>query len=54
MSCRAEAKLFRKCKSLGVDVARQINEQLGGGSYQNAGPANGDSMQEGEVIHFSQ
>lgn len=42
-------------KSLGVDVARQINEQLGGGAYQNADPVSGgNTMQEGEVVHFSQ
>lgn len=41
-------------KSLGIDVARQISEQLGGGSYQNTEPSTGNGMQEGEVMHFSQ
>ncbi len=41
-------------KSLGIDVAKQINEQLGGGAYQNTNPTSGNTMQEGEVIHFSQ
>jgi len=43
-------------KSLGIDVARQIDEQLGGGgAYQNADPASGgNAMQEGDVVHFSQ
>lgn len=41
-------------KSLGIDVARQISEQLGGGAYENASPATGNTMQEGEVIHFRQ
>ena len=41
-------------KSLGIDVARQINEQLNGGAYQNADPVTGNTMQEGEVVHFSQ
>ncbi|MGZ4997874.1 MAG: hypothetical protein ACXWEV_05155 [Methylobacter sp.] len=41
-------------KSLGIDVARQINEQLGGGAYQHTSPTAGNMMQEGEVMHFSQ
>jgi curli biogenesis system outer membrane secretion channel CsgG len=42
-------------KSLGIDVARQINEQLGsGGTYPTADSPNGSRMQEGEVMHFSQ
>ncbi|MDI1229590.1 MAG: penicillin-binding protein activator LpoB [Methylobacter sp.] len=42
-------------KSLGIEVAQQINEQLGGdGTYENAEPSIGNSMQEGEVMHFSQ
>lgn len=42
-------------KSLGVDVARQINEQLGGSAYERSDPASGgNAMQEGEVVHFSQ
>lgn len=40
-------------KSLGLDVARQINEQLGIGAYQNTAPASGNAMQEGEVVHFA-
>jgi curli biogenesis system outer membrane secretion channel CsgG len=41
-------------KSLGVDVARQINEQLsGGGAPENAYPGNGGTLQEGEVMHFN-
>lgn len=40
-------------KSLGVDVARQLNEQLTGNAYPNTEPANGNTMQEGEVMHFA-
>lgn len=41
-------------KNLGIDVARQINEQLGAGSYQNAPPENGNGVQEGDVKVYSQ
>lgn len=42
-----------KSKSLGVDVARQINKQLGGSAYDRADPASGgNAMQEGEIVHF--
>jgi hypothetical protein len=45
-------------KSLGIDVARQINEQLRGNNsddaLENVNPTPGNTMQEGEVMHFSQ
>lgn len=41
-------------KSLGIDVARQIGEQLGGGSYQQGYPETGNTVPEGEVMIFSQ
>jgi hypothetical protein len=41
-------------KSLGVDVAEQLHQQIGGGAYQHGEPSIGNTMQEGEVMHFSQ
>jgi len=40
--------------SLEINVARQINEQLDDGAYQNPSPASDNTMQEGKVMHFSQ
>ncbi len=41
-------------KSLGIDVARQLNGQLGGGNDENVPPANGNNLQEGGVKIYGQ